>query len=232
MAFIVLEGKKYSYQIVKKSISSIRLRLKSARSFIISCPHLTPKFIIDRFIKNNQNWIIQHSSKIHHQKLVKNLKKLTILDQDYQLIFIKTQSDSVVVYQEDKKIYANVAQITNLHIKKVLEKKLRPLALSLIKKELINLKKEFDFDYHHVTVRNQSSRFGSCSSRGNLNFNWQIVFFPIDKFRHILLHELNHLKIKNHSQIFWNQLTIYDSNCKFNNLWLKKQGTNHFLFTG
>jgi predicted metal-dependent hydrolase len=230
MDFILLGEKKYSYQITRKPISSIRLRLKSNHSFIISCPRLTPKFIIDRFIKTNQDWITNRSGKISPKKSIKNLKKLNILGTDYELIFIKTQSDSVVIFQDDQKIYANISKTTNIHIKKILEKKLRPLALSLIQKELLNLKNQFGFEYNHVTVRNQSSRFGSCSSQSNLNFNWQIILFPIDKFRHILLHELTHLKIKNHSSVFWNQLTIYDPNCKNNNLWLKNKGTKYFLF--
>jgi len=230
MAFIILNNKKYFYQVSKKPISSIRLRLKSSRSFIISCPYLTPSFVLNRFIKANQEWITHHSQKISPKKSIKNLKKITILDHDYEIIFIKTQSDSVLIFEKDQKIYVNISQITNLHIKEVLEKKFRPFALSLIKKELLNLQKQFGFKYNHVTVRNQSSRFGSCSSRGNLNFNWQIIFFPFKNFHHILLHELTHLDIKNHSSKFWNQLTVYDPNCKSNNLWLKKEGTKYFLF--
>ena len=230
MAIIFLDGKKYSYTIIKKPISSLRLRLKSSNAFIISCPRLTPEFIVNRFIKNNQLWIVQHSKKISSPKLLKKFKKLVILDQDYQLVFVPTQRDSVIIYPDDKKIYANISKDTNKHIKTVLEKKLRPLALNLIKQELKALSLRYDFSFNNVTVRNQTSRFGSCSSRGNLNFNWQIIFFPLDKFRHILLHELNHLKIKNHSAIFWGQLAVYDPNCKSNNLWLKKEGTKYFLF--
>ena len=230
MDSIILSGKKFNYSILHKRISSIRLQIKSPNSFIISSPLLTPKFFINGFIQKNQNWIIQHAAKISPSKNIKNLKKITILDQDYQLIFIKTQKDSIIIFEKDQKIYANISISTNKHIKKTLELKLRPLALSLIQKELTNLSHQFGFQYHHVTVRNQSSRFGSCSSRGNLNFNWQIILFPIDKFRHILLHELTHLKIKNHSKVFWDQLTFYDHDCKFNNLWLKKQGTKLFLF--
>ena len=230
MATIYFGEKKYSYSIVRKSISSLRLRLKTSKSFIISCPRLTPEFVINRFIKNNQDWIIKHSQKVPAKKMFKNLKKLVILGEDYQLHYINTQRDSVIVSTQDKKIYVNISKDTNKHIKLVLEKKLRPLALKLIKQELDILSLKHNFSFNNVTVRNQSSRFGSCSSRGNLNFNWQIIFFPLDKFRHILLHELNHLKIKNHSSVFWDQLSIYDSDCKFNNLWLKKEGTKYFLF--
>ncbi len=206
------------------------MRLKTSRSFIVSCPRLTPEFVINRFIKNNQNWIINHSQKVSVKKMFKNSKKLVILGEVYQLHFVNTQRDSVIISTLNKEIYVNISKATNKHIRLILEKKLRPLALKLIRQELDSLSLKYNFSFNNVTVRNQSSRFGSCSSRGNLNFNWQIIFFPVDKFRHILLHELNHLKIKNHSSVYWNQLTTYDPDCKSNNLWLKKEGTRYFLF--
>ncbi|MPM80719.1 hypothetical protein SDC9_127769 [bioreactor metagenome] len=230
MTAILLGGKKFTYNLVRKSISSIRLRLITNHSFSVSAPYLTPNFLIQKFIQNNAKWIINHSQKISTKSKISQLKKITILDKDYQLEFINTQNDSIIILESEQKIYANISKLTELHIKKILEKKLRPFALKLIKNELQQLSNQFGFKYNHVTVRNQSSRFGSCSSRGNLNFNWQIILFPIDKFRHILLHELNHLKIKNHAKTFWDQLIIYDPNCKSNNLWLKQHGTKYFLF--
>lgn len=230
MTAILLNGKKFTYNLVRKSISSLRLRLKDRHSFSVSAPYLTPNFLIQKFIQNNADWIIGHSQKISTKLKISQLKKITILDKDYQLEFINTQNDSVVILESEQKIYANISKPTELHIKKTLEKKLRPFALKLIKNELRQLSDQFGFEYNHVTVRNQSSRFGSCSSQGNLNFNWQIILFPVDKFRHILLHELNHLKIKNHSRTFWDQLAIYDHHTKSNNLWLKHYGTKYFLF--
>jgi len=230
MATIYLGEKKYSYSVVKKPIYSLRLRLKTPSSFIISCPRLTPDFVINRFIKKNQDWILKHSQKVPTQKKLKNLKKIVILGEIYQVYFVHTQRDSIIISSQENKIYANISKDTNKHINHVLEKKLRPLALSLIKTELNSLQQKYGFKFNLVTVRNQSTRFGSCSSRGNLNFNWQIIFFPYEKFLHVLLHELTHLKIKNHSKTFWDQLTVYDPNCKSNNLWLKKEGTKYFLF--
>ncbi|MDD4106424.1 MAG: DUF45 domain-containing protein [Candidatus Shapirobacteria bacterium] len=230
MATIYLNNKKFVYSVVKKPIYSLRLKLKNANSFVISCPRLTPSFVINQFIKKNQDWIISHSKKVPIKKNLKNLKKISILDQTFELIYVHTQRDSIIVSTQENKIYANISKNTNKHIRLILEKKLRPLALKLIRQELDSLSLKYNFSFNNVNVRNQSSRFGSCSSRGNLNFNWQIIFFPVDKFRHILLHELNHLKIKNHSSVFWNQLAIYDPNCKSNNLWLKKEGTKYFLF--
>lgn len=231
MNIILLQNQSFEYDIKRKPISSIRLKMISPSSFQISCPHLTPEFIIKKFIKNNSQWIINHSSKIISKKVILNLKNLEILEKNYEIYWTKTQRDSVIINEDEQKIYSNLTILSEAHSKKVLETKLRPFALKLIKRELENLSQDFNFKYQHVTVRNQSSRYGSCSGRGNLNFNWQIIFFHYSQFRHILLHELTHLDVKNHSSKFWNQLTIYDPDCKKNNLWLKKEGTKYLIFS-
>ncbi len=230
MANVLLQNRKFKYQINRKGIRSIRLRLISKNSFQISCPHLIPNFLIQKFIKKNSDWIIKHSSKINRKKKILGLKSIKILDKIYEIQWIKTQKDSVIILENEQKIYSNISLFSEAHAKKILESKLKPFALKLIKKELTDLSKSFNFKYGKITVRNQSSRFGSCSAHGNLSFNWQIIFFPYPQFQHILLHELNHLDIKNHSSKFWDKLAIYDPNCKKNNLWLKKKGTKHFLF--
>jgi predicted metal-dependent hydrolase len=230
MATILLQNQSFEYKINRKGIRSIRLRLISKNNFQISCPYLTPDFLIQKFIKNNSTWIINHSSKISRKKSILGLKIIKILDIPYEIQWIKTQRDSAIIDEVEQKIYSNIAVFSESHAKKVLESKLRPFALKLIKKELVNLSENFNFKCGKITVRNQSSRFGSCSGHGNLSFNWQIIFFPYPQFQHILLHELTHLSIKNHSSKFWSQLTVYDSKCKYHNLWLKKEGTKLFLF--
>ena len=53
--------------------------------------------------------------------------------------------------------------------------------------------------------------------------------FPIDKFEHVVLHELTHLTVKNHSRAFWEQLNEYDKNWRENNRWLKKEAVKRFI---
>ena len=174
MANILLQNQLFEYEIKRKSIRSIRLRLISKNIFQVSCPHLTPEFLVNNFIKKNTNWIVDHASKVTSKKTILSLKNLRILDKDYEIQWIKTQKDSVIIIDNEQKIYSNLSLFTEGHAKKVLESKLKPFALSLIKKELVNLSNNFGFKYGKVSVRNQSSRYGSCSGRGNLSFNWQI----------------------------------------------------------
>lgn len=227
---IILNNHQFTYEIQRKPIRSLRLKLTSPKSFLITCPHLTPQFVIQKFIKTNSEWIIKNSQKIISKPILLNLEQIIILGRNYEIKWIKTLRDSVIIDDKEQIIYANISTYTEKNVKKVLEKRFRSYALNLIKSELKKLSDVYKFDYSRVSVKNQKSRYGSCSSQGNLNFNWQIIFFPYINFRHILLHELTHLKIKNHSKTFWDQLTVYDPACKNNNHWLKIRGTKYFLF--
>lgn len=229
MPTLIISSNKYHYTIVRKSIRSLSLRITGRRSFSISSPRLLPSFMISRFLSQHQDWIVKNSAKFTKKILLKNLSNLKIIDQDYQLIIKESSRDSVVIFKQEQKIYANSISLSNLHLKKLFDTKLRPLALSLITAELQNLSSLYDFKYHRVSVKNTTSRFGSCSSTNNLNFNWQIIFSPRNIFRHILLHELTHTIHHDHSAQFWNQFAQFDPNWKANRRYLKTNGQKHFI---
>lgn len=225
MATIVLSGRKFSYTITHKLISSIRLRLVSSDSFAVSAPHLMPQFLIDKFIADHSDWIIKN---IPSPKTLP--ESLTILDQEYKIITSKTSRDSVVIIDSEHLIYLNTSLLSDAHLKNILNKKLRPHALKLINSELKSLKSLYDFEFKKVSIRNQSSRFGSCSGEGNLSFNWQIILFPYPIFRHIILHELTHTIHHDHSHRFWAQLAKFDPQFITHRYWLKKEANKFMLF--
>lgn len=76
-------------------------------------------------------------------------------------------------------------------------------ALALAKERIAFLRNIYGVKVNRVTVRNQSSRWGSCSKKGNLNFNYRIVFLPPSQLDYVIAHELAHLREFNHSPKFW-----------------------------
>ncbi len=77
-------------------------------------------------------------------------------------------------------------------------------ARKLVKDRIALLNKQYNFAFEKVSIKKQTTKWGSCSSKKNLNFNYKIVFLPSHLADYVVVHELCHLKEMNHSQDFWN----------------------------
>jgi predicted metal-dependent hydrolase len=73
----------------------------------------------------------------------------------------------------------------------------------LVHQKLLEHNEHYGFKWGRVSIKNMKSRWGSCSSKGNLNFHYRIAMLPEELFDYVIVHELCHLKVFNHSQMFW-----------------------------
>ncbi len=79
-------------------------------------------------------------------------------------------------------------------------------------------------DYGRITIRNQRSRWGSCSAKGNLNFNCLMMLMPEEIRDYIVVHELCHRLVMNHSAAFWRQVERVLPEYKKCRKWLREHG--------
>ena len=79
-------------------------------------------------------------------------------------------------------------------------------------------------NYTSITVRDQKSRWGSCSSRGTLSFNYRLIFAPPTILDYVVVHELCHLTHMNHSADFWNMVASVMPEYKVYRRWLRDHG--------
>ena len=80
-------------------------------------------------------------------------------------------------------------------------------------------------DYGRITIRNQKTRWGSCSSKGNLNFNCLLMLTPPEVIDYVVVHELCHRKEMNHSKQFWSEVEKILPDYKKQEKWLKNEGS-------
>lgn len=78
--------------------------------------------------------------------------------------------------------------------------------------------------YRRITIRDQKTRWGSCSSTGTLSFNYRLMFAPPRVLDYVVVHELCHLTHMNHSRDFWNLVASVMPDYKQYKTWLKEHG--------
>lgn len=102
--------------------------------------------------------------------------------------------------------------------------KLAEKALEYIPKRVSYFAKQIGVTYGRITIRNQKTRWGSCSSKGNLNFNCLVMLTPLEVIDYVVVHELCHRKEMNHSKAFWAEVEKVLPNYKEQVKWLKENG--------
>ncbi len=84
--------------------------------------------------------------------------------------------------------------------------------------------------YRQVAIRDQRTRWGSCSPRGTLSFNWRLVLAPFDVLDYVVVHELCHLREPNHSPRFWDLVATRRPGWREQRDWLRDYGPELLAF--
>jgi predicted metal-dependent hydrolase len=107
------------------------------------------------------------------------------------------------------------------NLRPAIEKYLRKLAAQELPARLAELAGQHGFTVKRVTVRNQRTRWGSCSQRSGISLNWRLIQTPDFVRDYIILHELAHLRQMNHSNRFWHEVEGLCPEYEVAERWLK-----------
>ena len=184
------------------------------------------KYEIKQFLLKNELWIKQ---KVIEQKS-KVKTKLDLIDNQEMLLggkrfILKVTSDIIPKPKiENNHLYlSNHADIVKSFgtPRKQIQIIVKEYAYNLLLEKTKSFSLIMSVNPISIKIKDYRSRWGSCSFKGDISYNWKIIFAPIEVIEYLIIHELSHLIFFNHSKEFWLKVEEFQPNFKNYRKWLK-----------
>ena len=209
------------YNLVRKKVKNASIRISSNLDITITVPTLYSQDRLNNLIRDKSHWISKTLTKLSKQRKEIDLKENEVLlfGDKYELIIDSSVSNKILTYHESKRIVSNheITRKSSILIN---------WYIHLAKKEILKMVNEladkYGFKYNRIFIRDQKTKWGTCSSKKNLSFNWRLIRCPKFVIEYLIIHELSHLKEMNHSKKYWELVESMCPDSKKAKLWLKE----------
>jgi hypothetical protein len=217
-------GMDYTLKRVRRS-RSVKVRIEPNGDVLVTAPWLAPKFMIERFLKQNEAWITRQQKRTKlkselYPTLDWKKKVVSYLGQLYQ---IRIMNNELRIMIKGQVIYLSPVTDLESDARKMLVAWLKRSGERYISEQLPPQARKMGLTHGTVRFRQQKSRWGSCSGQGNLSFNWRLIHFKAEIIQYVLIHELSHLRHHNHSRAFWELVEKFDRGYKAHRQFLHTQ---------
>lgn len=218
---IILNGRCVNYQLNQtRRNKRLRMSISPEKGLWVSSPLGMSLSVIESFLQEKQNWILKHLAECEQVKK-RTSKERTVLpvqmkfpciDEVWQINYssdVDVHGCQLTPDFDSQSILISGDYGTEL-AQELLRKWLIRRAKGVLPKMLFDCAEMMQYQYNRVTIRNQKTRWGSCSTLGNINLNCKLLFLNERQVRYVLIHELCHLEEANHSRRFWALVERYE----------------------
>ncbi len=210
--------------------------LKPGEPILVRTHPRTPQSEVEKFLERKSQWIQKHCEQFEQLEdrlplpKLSHAEKFPFLGEELSLRFVPTPLSKV--------FFSVHAPYLNMHIPEKnwnqwteddlkvhwpqLMRFYRQEAEKIFRERLSIWTHQIGLHPQNVQFKNQKTRWGSCSTKGNLNFNWRLIGAPLFVIDYIIVHEICHLKYMNHSSQFWNLVENYQPDYPGAEKWLRK----------
>ena len=181
------------YILIRSKRKTISLEIDESARLLVRAPMRMPKYEIERFIEEKDEWIRKHIDIVH-----KRIDKAKAIEPMGRWELRDLLEEALRVIPVRVSYYADILGVT----------------------------------YGRITIRNQKSLWGSCSAKGNLNFNCMLMKAPERVQDYVVVHELCHRMEMNHSKRFWELVGSVIPDYKQCRRWLREEGSLYLRRNG
>jgi predicted metal-dependent hydrolase len=218
-----------SYHLIKskKRRRTISLQIKEDGKIVIMAPYHTPKWEIEKFVEGKQSWIVEKISE--KEKQIKEAEKTFLPGERFLYL---GEWYPLEIHESNQKKPPLKLSYGNFILNKDHIEEARDLFIQWYKREakekIVGRIGYYSNRLHlfpkGIKITNAKSRWGSCSRDNRLSFSWRMIMASLAAIDYILIHELVHIREKNHSKRFWSTLESILPDYRKHRLWLKENG--------
>lgn len=220
-------------------IRTNRLRTATIRvvgnKVLVSVPKLLSDVRIRDLLLKKSTWI---KKKLIDQAQIPAIKpKEFVNGESFQYLGKNYRLKLLSGAKNEVKLNRGYIEVTTKHsvhaTDKIIRKQLvswyMDLAMTRFKEKTIEYAKQLGVTPKSITVRNYKSRWGSCSIKGDISFNWRVILAPQQIIDYVVVHELSHMIEHNHSPKYWKLVEKILPNYQESRRWLKVNGSRLFI---
>ena len=206
-----------------KKAKSINITIRPFKGVRVSVPSFVSYDKAKSAVKQRMSWIKKNLSKIkgaeelftvfdYNSEFKTREHQLKLIAGNFDNLKSVVRSNTIFVYiPKELDVLSNEAQ---LEIRKAIERAWRKEAKAYLPDRVNHLANKNDFSFNKVSVQNSKTRWGSCSVDNNINLSLHLMRLPDHLIDYVILHELTHTKVKNHSPQFWQLLDQVSGNAR------------------
>ena len=214
-----------NYSIKYSNRKTISIIVERDRSVVVRAPLNTSEEIIAKEINKRKRLLLQkieHNQKYPFPKLSKEFvsgETLLYLGKNHKLYVTSTADEGIIF---DNKFFIN--KTNQKQANKLFRDWYIKSAIEIIIPRAKAIAKQLGVVYKEINIMDLKYRWGSCTPKDNIHFNWRIIKAPMTVIEYIIVHELTHLLEANHTPAFWNRVAVMQPNFEKAKAWLKEFG--------
>lgn len=225
---IILGQKTIPYSI-RVSSRARRYRIVVSQSGVeLVLPEGAPVSKANELMSAHADWLLHHLARLEKARVKYHQERLPagviLLEGKTFQVKVSTAGKARPTMHIDinqKQVHLNIPNGSREHPIKHLESLLQKQARQSLKNTVRQRAMQMETHPTQITIRDQRTRWGSCSSKGTISLNWRLIMAPPEVLDYVIVHELCHLKEHNHSKRFWQLVENHCPDFKKRRHWLK-----------
>ncbi len=208
------------YQIEQREVKHARIKVSEDLTVRVIVPISFSKNDIDSLLKQKTKWIDNKIDYFRTRKKTIKLQRNQILylGERYRYFHYSELKNKVIINYKHKTIRSG----KDLLDPEIQRKWLKQDARRIIIERLQHFAEKHNLKYNRIFIRNQKTKWGNCSKKKNLSFNWRLIQTPLHVIDYLVVHELVHTQIMDHSNKFWLKVKLIYPEFEKSSKWLNK----------